>query len=463
MKNSRWRPRNTRPRSPCSRRRSNRLDAAKSPGNELLRRELGLFRQRALIDQGVNLFDIGDSYRSEDSEDRIKKGDLLKAAKKIFEKVMYLDDKEPLCWVARAWAAECDFKSGDEELAIRSFTELMAKRATQPAAAAGIRTARYFSILHPIDKEKLDSRGRLLKSEKDASDWLRDYPSFRNSAEGLGARFYLAFAKRELGSMGVTRDKENRIISMTPAAKAHFEEAQRLFKELVDIETEFTERANRYRSQMLVTMADAAGHGDAPAPEALGTFEQCYLMAQVQAARYLQFRQARLNPPSTERPRTQKDEPKETKKDAKKEVKKEPPKPKEPAKAAAVASPALGDPATIEKEIKAEEHRRYNNAINYLEYGLRIVTSRDSSRDVFAAQMFLVSCYYQMKMFPQAAILAEHIALSNPKMPKARRPRRSSPWSATTAPSSARGRSATRPTRPRRRTGRNSWHSSRKR
>jgi hypothetical protein len=394
------------------------LEADQTPEGAALRKELTQFRLRSQIDQGINLFDMGETYDSEESGDVIARGDQFKAAKKVFEKVMYQDDKESLCWVARAWAAESDYKAGDMESATRSFQDLMNKKAS-PAAAAGVRVARYFGIFHSFEKnDKLDARGKLLKAQKEAADWLRDYAGYRNSAEGVGARYYLAFVRMELGKTGVQRDKSNKITGITPTAKADLEESARLFKDITESENEYTEKANRYRSQILVTIADGEGHGDAPPPETLGTFERCYLMAQVQTARFIQFKQARLNPPVKKEPEAApepKAEPKKgpAKKDAKEAPRKDLPVEKEPQPKAAA------DPKKIEEEIAQEERRRFTNAINYLEYGLARVTPKDSIRDVFNAQLFLVGCYYQMKLYPQAAVLADYVAHSYPTMTKA--------------------------------------------
>src|SRR5262249_47339973 len=95
-----------------------------SPAGAQLRRELTQARLRAQIDQAINLFDMGETYEGEDSADIISRGDQFANAKKIFEKVMYQDDKEPLCWVARAWAAECDYKGGRMDDAERAFKDL---------------------------------------------------------------------------------------------------------------------------------------------------------------------------------------------------------------------------------------------------------------------------------------------------------------------------------------------------
>lgn len=388
-----------------------------------VRRQMNQFRLRSMIDQGVNLYQMSETYWSNESDDVIKRGDQLKLAKKIFEDIMDKDDKEPLCWVARAWAAECTYRVGED--ATKAYQYLLSRQSNTPAASAGIRVARYFGILHPLDKQdKLDAHGKLVKTEKDAADWLRNYPTYRNSQEGLGARYYLAFAKMELGKAGVQKNKENQITGMTLVAKSYFEEAQRIFKELVDTENEYTERSARYRSQILVTIADAEGHGDAPPPESLGSFERCYLMAQVQLARLVQFKQAKLNPPKAEAPPPEKEEKKEEPAPKKKDTK--PPKKEAKPKTQIQPAPADGDEAKkdadeqkIHELIQKEEVRRFTNAMMYLEYGLKIVTPKDSTREVAAAQLLLVSCYYQLKMYPQAAVLAEHIARSNPKASKA--------------------------------------------
>lgn len=383
------------------------IDKDPAPAVMQRRKELSQFLMKSMLDQGIVLFDIGDTYEETGASaaELEQRGAQFAAAKKVFEKLMYMDDKEPLCWQGRAWAAQCDFMAGEEENAKRAFADLMAKKNTVPAAAAGVRVARYFGIFRAFDKDARTERQRWERAEKEASDWLRDYPTYRNTHEGIGARYYQAFMKFTIAKEDLIYDKDGKRVTgfKNVEARNRFDDAQKLFRELSESESEFTEKAATMRSRILIATADADGHGDEPPVEKLGTFEICYLMAQVQIARLGQFRQAAEAP---------KNEPKAT--DPKKDPKKDPtPKKEEPKKEEAKKEPPSAD------AYAKEEMRRFTNAMHYLEYGLQKVTPKDSVRDVFNAQLFLVECYRKLKYYPQAAVLGEYVARNNLKMPRA--------------------------------------------
>ena len=380
------------------------------------RKELSQFLMKSMLDQAIVLYDTGETYDEKGTSAEVEqRGNQFNAAKKVFEKLMYLDEKEPICWQARAWAAQCDFQAGEDENAKRAFAEIMAKKAV-PAAAAGVRVSRYFGIFRAFDKDARTERQRWERAEKEAGDWLRDYPTYRNTQEGTGARYYYAFMKYTIGRSDLQYDKDGKraIGFKNLDAKTRLDDAQRLFRDLAETDNEFSEKANRFRSIILVSTADAAGHGDSPPPESLGSFEVCYLMAQVQIARLAQFRNDQVA--MTEEPK--KEDPKKEpakKEPAKKDVtpkaadKKDEPK-KEPEKMAAPAGA---------NDYAKEEQRRFSNAMRYLEYGLKLATPKDSIREVFNAQLFLVDCYRKLKLYPQAAILGDHLAHNYPKLPRA--------------------------------------------
>lgn len=329
------------------------------------------FERRTRLDQGITYYYLGEAYVGTEPKDVIERGKQYKVGMDILEKLMYEEDKLPICYVAKAWYGQTAIKKGEAGIGEKVLKELAEKK--EPYAAAGVRVARYFIILNSISSA---TAADLQKVEKDTTDWLKDYAAFRETAEGMGARYYLANAKRRLGFSGITfskpkdKDEPPKILGMTNAAKNKLEDAARIFKELADSDNEFSERSQRNRSQILVTIADADGHGDYPPMESLANFERAFLMAQVQVARFMQLRSS--------------------------------------------------DKAPDEATLKKEEFRRFSSALRYLEYGLSMANpARDNIRDIFNAQLFLVDCYLQMKMYPQAAILAEYVARENPKMGKA--------------------------------------------
>jgi hypothetical protein len=346
------------------------LSKDKSPANERKRRELVDFRLSAQLDQGITLYYLGETFVGEELKDITEQGNQFKAAKKIFELIRYEDDKLPIRWIAMAWSAQADLKAGDAGASEKTLAELVGRKNPPPAAVAGIRVARYFTILNNFDNSARD----YIKLEKDTEAWLKDFPSQRESTEGLGCRYYLAVSKKNNALALMKFDpKTNKPFPITAVPRQKLEQAQQIFKDLENSENEYAERATRYRSQILVTIADADGHGDEPPLESLPNFERAYLMAQVQIARFGQFRAGgsggkKQTPPS-------------------------------------------------EEQVKKEEKRRYTIAMRYLEHALKLANPpKDSVREIFAARLALVGCYYHLKMYPQGAVLAEHLARENLKM-----------------------------------------------
>jgi hypothetical protein len=345
------------------------LENPKTPADERRRRDLLESQLAAQLEEGKAYYSLGETYVGNDTKDVKAQGEQYKAAQKIFERIMFTDEKLPICWIARAWATQAQLKAGDAGASERSMKDLM-ERKNSPVAAAGVRIGRYFAILNTFD----GSGGDYAKLEKETDSWLADYKGFRDTAEGLGCRFYLASARSKIAfSKGnVTLNKDNKIVGLTPFARGKLEEAQKGFKELSEFDNEYAERATRNRQQILVTLADADGQGDSPPLESLANFERAYLVAQVQIARLVQFRNGGgMTPPPPE-------------------------------------------------EVAKEERRRYANALRYLEHALRIVVpDKDNGNDIFAAKLFLASCYNEMKLYTHAALLAENIARENPKRSRA--------------------------------------------
>ena len=385
-----------------------KLAGDKSPNAAIQRQELSRFRLNSLLDQAITLYELGSTYSLDSATEGQLRSKNMESARNIFEKVMYIDDKEPICWIARAWFAQCNFSLGEEKKFESAYKDFINKR-NNPAAAAGLRVARYFNVLNNFQQGSVQKAEQL---EKDATEWLRDYSAYRETREGLGARYFLALIKFRLGQRDLIIDKNRKITGFKSVdGKNRFESAQRLFHELSEGDSEYSERAYRFRSNILVALADADGHGDAPPPESLASFELCYLMAQVQFARLNQFRTNLTSPPPQPATPATPSDPKTPPKKGSGGAKSEPkaaPSQKQPAA-----------PVNIEEAIKVEEHKRITMAMRYLERGISIATGRESVRDRFNAELLLVQCYRQLRMLPQAAILADYLSRTFPKLPRA--------------------------------------------
>src|SRR5262249_38312454 len=109
---------------------------------------------RADLDRALNLLDQVATYTGDKaSKERTK---VVLEAQKILEAVRDLDEKNPLCHVARAWLVSCYHDNMDDR-AYKLFNNIIK---TQGAAAAeGRRLARYIHLSHyPLHGEKLDAK-----------------------------------------------------------------------------------------------------------------------------------------------------------------------------------------------------------------------------------------------------------------------------------------------------------------
>ncbi len=338
--------------------------ANKTPELESL--ELG-----AKLDQAINLYDTAQTY-DDSSEQGIKRGDDLEAAKKILEKIMLLE-KDPMAWVARAWMSQITFDLGDEQTAKVELDNIIVKQRNKSKSASGYSRCAVLANLSEWPQVcRQGCRSRPYRTIDDASAWLSNYRSYRNTPEGLGALFTRMTKRYTQAMNGVIYDKvnKNKIINITPTAIRHMEEAEKDFKELIDSDNEYSEQSTIFRNQILVAIFDQTERGTGEIdPAALGSFEKCYLAAQVQIARMVQFNQKKPEP--------------------------------------------------TKEQMDAEQKRRYKKAIEFLEYALADTTPSDSVKDVFNAQLTLITYYFRQHFYQQAAVLAENTARTNPRAAKA--------------------------------------------
>ncbi len=158
-----------------------------------------------------------------------------------------------------------------------------------------------------------------------------------------------------------------KIIGISPAAKQLLEDANKIYRDISETDNEYSDRANRRRLSNQLVILEAEGKGGDPRLKSINSLEKGYLAAQVQMARIYEL-------------------------------------------------PQSGKSANKQDE---EEKDRTQKAIEYLERGLQRVTRRDTSRDVFDAQMLLVNFLAKKDRTIEAAVLGEGLARNNPKMPRA--------------------------------------------
>jgi hypothetical protein len=363
--------------------------------------ELKRSKAQAELDAGVLRYElalthIGDDGRKERSEEIAK-------AQKEFDKIVNRYQATRVGYLGTIWSWQCAFENGESVKAVPEIEKFVAANRNNREAADAIRLAGFFGIQHTFEAENVKETGpaaKFIRTEQAAQRWLQMYPDAKNTSEGLGARYRRALMKelqaRLPGGVIYTeikaktpaksepkpkskdpKDKEPakeappavfKVTGITPAARQLLEDANKIYKDLTDTDNEYSERAQRRRLMNQLVVLEADGKGDDPPMKAINTLEQAYLAAQVQQARIFE-----LNKDTT-----------------KTEVQKD-----------------------------AEEKRRIELAVNFLERGLQRVAPKDTPKDVFDAQMLLVQFLSRKDRAIEAAVLGEGLARNNPKMPRA--------------------------------------------
>lgn len=337
--------------------------------------ELNRSKAQAELDAVILQYDLALSYAGED-ETR-QRGENLDKAQKAFEKLISKYSEKRIGYLATVWSLQVADMLGDGK-ALGNLDRFVSGQRTNREAADAIRLAGFFSIEHvyAADAGK-DPAQRFLRTETVAENWLRTYPEARNTPEGFGARYRRALMKEQRALLpGSVRYEEpkakskdlpegpRKVVGITTGAKAMLEEANKIYKEISETDNEYSDRAQRHRLTNQLIILEGEGRGGDPPLRSINTLEQGYIAAQVQLARMM-------------------------------------------------------DEKVPPDQRAAEEKKRAANATAYLERGLRMATPKDTSRDIFDAQMLLVRFLTQNDRAVEAAVLGEALARNNPKVPRA--------------------------------------------
>lgn len=372
--------------------------------------ELARSLQQALLDSAILRYEksktfVGEGEGAKQSEEILK-------AQKAFESIANKYTGTPSGYLASVWQTQCDYEILDPAKASKSITDFIIANRSNRDAADAVRQAQYFKIEHIDRAETKNPLNQKLLVELEATEWLKRYPEYRNSREGLRVRFlYLGLAKQDRAKSGVKYDaKTGRASSITSESRVLLEAANKIYGEIAESDNEYSERASTYRLKNMVALLDAAGAGKETPVTAIRTLEQGYLAAQVQQARIYQMKE---KPEAS--PKMNLDDPKDAPKG------KEPaPKGKEPAPKGKDPAPKVeAKPFDPKAPVELTEKERVKLAIAYLERGLSMVTAKDSPRDILNAQLLLALFLREEDRYIEAAVLCEGLARNNPKMSRA--------------------------------------------
>jgi hypothetical protein len=364
---------------------------------------------QAELGRAITIYDTALTYPP--GEDPKARADTMTKAKNAFDNVIDKAKGTEVGYLAQVWYQRCRYELDERATEVVDKgtkkvnflkdgpLEMLAKFEQEntrvPAAAPAIRLSRFFAIQHTLEEagkdKKLTPDQVYASAERVAQDWLNRFPSFKNTPEGCGARYQLAVLREQRGKL-LTKYDENtgRVKEMPQAAKAFYNEASKLYRELIETENEYTERSKRNRRRILLDMLEAEGKGDDPAPKSLKTLDAALLASEIQ--------EGRLNRLVNEKRKTLEALVK-AKGQNSAEVK------------------AFLDMAN--KELQAEEKLRARKSVEYLEHAVSIITPKDSPREIFEVKLNLARILVNAGRPQQAALLAESLCRGYPKVSKA--------------------------------------------
>jgi hypothetical protein len=254
------------------------------------KRTLEQARFQAHMDIGLNYIDQATTYVEETKQEvALARAKVLAQAQPVLDKVFKdAEESQPvIAWQARAWSAYCDHQAGDTKKATRRLNEVIAR--TEAAAAPGKRLALFFRMKVLLDPPAVPKEADLAQARKDGELWLTDFPRYKDTPEGCGARYYLAdVLVRQAGEM---KDKIARSQQLT--------RAENLCRELMRSENDYTEKARALTIQVV-----AAGGGFNKDIAKLNSFEACLVRAEYEAAQIEVFaKKANVKPEDLEKER----------------------------------------------------------------------------------------------------------------------------------------------------------------
>ncbi|MGL4550771.1 MAG: hypothetical protein ACRC33_06255, partial [Gemmataceae bacterium] len=232
------------------------------------------------FEMGMNLYDQSETYLGGSDE---KASELLITAKKILDPLAGGETASPVTWKAMAWVGRIVAQIEKAEDGRAKFTQVM-NGFKFPAAAEGIRLARYFRLLviekspDPADVKKNTVVGGLPVAGipgiiLDAGErWLSEYARYQKTPEGYGMKFLLATTYLGQADANKKLDELNRTRYRT--------RARALLRDVETSENEFTDRARREKIRAI-----RAQGGFRRDVATLKTFEDCYVRAQYEASR----------------------------------------------------------------------------------------------------------------------------------------------------------------------------------
>jgi hypothetical protein len=335
----------------------------------------------AELARGINTYALGDTYDPDAAaKEKIERGKHLEEARKVFLDLSKKPNSGRAGWVARAWAAECEYALGRPKEGEKEFEAIL--KAGPPEAEDGRRMVQFFQLRRTYeeafagggDQKKLDEAEKLTKAWLDAHGANR-----RARAEATATRYYRARVLQQQAYLLSPPPKDPRQpYKPNTSAELKLKDAERLYRTIRESDNEYTDRATRNR---MTVVRQLIGDAEKSLAE-YKTFEDCQMAAIIQIAKLLDEEKQMADPAWAE--------------------------------AAARRATALGggggaesiDWPTVARSVLAARRLKI---VALLERARTLATDKDNPSDVVDVLLQLIY-YYELTDQPyEAAILGEYV------------------------------------------------------
>ncbi len=215
----------------------------------------------------LNLLDQSETYLNTSSDaDTAASSKLVQDASRLLDPLAAGESSSKITWQARAWSARCLELLDVPRKALDKYQTVTG--ATGIPVQDGKRLAAYFVLL-ACRKAKETPDKKPLTNEyliKKATEWLVDYPNYKNTPEGYGVQYLLAETLLIVSEETKTPpiEKKNAVVN-----------ARKYLSNIERTENDFTDRAKALK----LAAMDKQGTFKLPIAK-LNTFEDCFARAQ---------------------------------------------------------------------------------------------------------------------------------------------------------------------------------------
>lgn len=263
---------------------SDRLDAQVKQGNldVATRKALEQESLDAELARGINKYSLGDTYKNSAAGELKIRADNLKEAKAIFNDLAKRPGSGRTGWIARAWAAECEFETDTALVGEKENKAIL--DSNQFEAEDGKRMVQFFQIRRAF--LSFGDLKQLQAVQSQARAWLYKYGANRRArAEATAIRFYLATLLRleALSINPLPKDYPKTPYNPGGTARAKLAEAERVYRVIIQSDNEYTDRATRHRFLVVRLLI---GEAEKP-PSDYKSFEECQMAAIIQISKML--------------------------------------------------------------------------------------------------------------------------------------------------------------------------------